>query len=123
MPVLPDVASTIVNPGLSFPEASPSAIMRSAARSFTEPPGFCHSAFAYSSTPGRSRSMRRRRINGVLPTRSTIDGLTPVVNVGIVMSDYKGPTLTYSSMREERLLDRLQAFEEGRSKARPSHHA
>ena len=73
----------------------PSWIIRSAGRSFTEPPGFFHSAFAYSSTPGRSRSMRRRRMSGVSPTRSTIEGLTPAVNVGIAMSDYKGLTLTH----------------------------
>src|ERR1043165_5737731 len=123
MPVLPDVASRMVLPGSSLPDAIPSWIMRSAGRSFPEPPGFCHSAFAYSSTPGKSRSIRRRRISGVLPTRSTIDGLTPVVNVGMVMSDYKGLTLTYSSMRESGLQHRLQAAEEGRSKARPNHHA
>ena len=51
MPVFPDVASRIVRPGVNLPEASPSRIIRAAARSFTEPPGFCHSAFAYSSTP------------------------------------------------------------------------
>jgi hypothetical protein len=38
--------------------------------------------------------MRRRRMRGVSPTRSTIEGLTPAVNVGIAMSDYKGLTLT-----------------------------
>ena len=46
IPVFPEVASTIVCPGLRRPEASPSAIIREAARSFTDPPGFCHSAFA-----------------------------------------------------------------------------
>jgi hypothetical protein len=56
MPVLPDVASITVRPGVSLPVASPSRIIRAAARSFTEPPGFCHSAFAYNSTPGVSRS-------------------------------------------------------------------
>ena len=40
-------------PAVSAPDASPSRIIRAAARSFTDPPGFCHSAFAYSSTPGR----------------------------------------------------------------------
>src|SRR6185503_17007701 len=123
MPVLPEVASSIVLPATSWPAAIPSWIMRSAGRSFTEPPGFCHSAFAYNSTPARSRSMRRRRISGVLPTRSTIDGLTPVEKVGIVISDYKGPTLTYSSMRESALRHRAKAFDEGRLKARPHHQA
>src|SRR5262245_51339696 len=71
MPVLPDVASTIVSPGRSFPDASPSAIIRAAARSFTEPPGFCHSAFAYNSTPADSN--RCRRTSGVLPISSRTD--------------------------------------------------
>jgi hypothetical protein len=46
MPVLPDVASRMILSGVSWPEAMPSWIMRSAGRSFTEPPGFFHSAFA-----------------------------------------------------------------------------
>ena len=53
--------------GVSLPDASPSRIIRAAARSFTDPPGFCHSAFAYSSTPGFSRSNWCRRTSGVLP--------------------------------------------------------
>ena len=44
MPVLPAVPSTIVPPGLSAPEAMASWMMASAARSFTEPPGFMNSA-------------------------------------------------------------------------------
>src|SRR5688572_16331588 len=85
MPVLPDVASRITLPVTSCPDAIPSWIIRSAGRSFTDPPGFCHSAFAYSSTPDSPRSMRRRRMRGVSPTRSTIEGLTPAVNVGIAI--------------------------------------
>src|SRR6187401_2219130 len=73
MPVFPDVASTIVKPARSFPDASPSAIIRAAARSFTEPPGFCHSAFAYNSAPGISRSKCRRRTSGVRPIKSITD--------------------------------------------------
>src|SRR5437899_3346355 len=74
MPVLPDVASRIVRSRVSAPDASPSRIIRAAARSFTDPPGFCHSAFAYSSTPGVARSTRRKR------TRS--DRLGPLVATG-----------------------------------------
>src|SRR5947209_5648979 len=73
MPVLPDVASRIVRSRVSAPDASPSRIIRAAARSFTDPPGFCHSAFAYSSTPGVSRSKRRSRTSGVRPIKSTTD--------------------------------------------------
>src|SRR5438128_7300224 len=73
MPVLPDVASRIMRSRVSAPDASPSRIIRAAARSFTDPPGFCHSAFAYSSTPGVSRSKRRSRTSGVRPIKSTTD--------------------------------------------------
>src|SRR3954447_20301997 len=76
MPVFPEVASRIVLSDVNLPDASPSRIIRSAARSFTEPPGFCHSAFAHSSTPGVSRSNRRRRTSGVRPTRSNTEAPT-----------------------------------------------
>src|SRR5437762_4885108 len=77
MPVLPEVASRIVRAVVSLPEASPSRIIRAAARSFTEPPGFCHSAFAYSSTPaGTSRSNLCRRTSGVRPIMSRTDELS-----------------------------------------------
>src|SRR5215203_4114788 len=123
MPVLPEVASRITLPGTSCPDVMPSWIMRNAGRSLTDPPGFCHSAFAYNSTPGRSRSMRRRRMSGVSPTRSTIDGLTPAVNVGIAISDYKGLTLTYSSICETGLHHRAAASDEGGPEAQRHHQA
>src|SRR4051812_5810299 len=67
--------------------------------------------------------MRRRRMSGVSPTRSTIDGLTPVVKVGMAMSDYKSPTLTYSSTHESGLHQCPQAIDESRSETRGAHHA
>src|SRR5678815_5502790 len=67
--------------------------------------------------------MRRRRISGVSPTRSTIEGLAPVMKVGIAMSDYKSPTLTYSSMHESGLHHRSKAFDDRRPEARPHHQA
>src|SRR5882672_3708698 len=73
MPVLPEVASMMTLFGVSLPDASPSRIIRAAARSFTDPPGFCHSAFAYNSTPGFSRSNWCRRTRGVLPIMSRTD--------------------------------------------------
>jgi hypothetical protein len=39
----------------------------------TDPPGFCHSAFAQSSTPGVSRSKRCSRTSGVRPIRSSTE--------------------------------------------------
>jgi len=41
-----DATGLIVAPGFSRPLSSASRIMPSAARSFTEPPGFSHSIFA-----------------------------------------------------------------------------
>ena len=70
-PVLPEVGSTIVPPGWSSPEASAASIIRSAMRSFTEPPGFRYSTFA--STRGASPSPSsdvESRSSGVLPIRS-----------------------------------------------------
>src|SRR5438132_1026907 len=82
MPVLPEVASRIVLRGVSAPDASPSRIIRAAARSFTDPPGFCHSAFAYSSTPGVSRSKVCRRTSGVRPIMSSTVGLGSLIDTG-----------------------------------------
>jgi hypothetical protein len=50
MPVLPDVASTMVWPGFSKPFCSASSTIASASRSLTEPPGLKASTFAYSVT-------------------------------------------------------------------------
>jgi len=46
MPVLPDVESMMVFARVSAPRLSPSSIIESAARSFTDPPGLNHSALA-----------------------------------------------------------------------------
>src|SRR5437667_1359604 len=72
-PVLPEVGSTIVPPGRSFPSRSAASSIASPIRSFTEPPGFRYSSFARSS-PGTSRLRRSRRTIGVLPTSSRTDG-------------------------------------------------
>src|SRR5262249_38602576 len=52
-PVLPEVGSMIVPPGRSAPEASAASTMRSAIRSFTDPPGLKYSTLA--STAGAPR--------------------------------------------------------------------
>src|SRR3954467_11522600 len=67
MPVLPAVPSTTVPPGLSRPFFSASSMIASAARSFTEPPGFRNSALPRISQPVASERVFRR-ISGVLPT-------------------------------------------------------
>ena len=64
MPVLPDVASTIVvRPGSMRPSSSAVLIIALPIRSFTEPPGLNASIFAYSST--LAGAMRESRTIGV----------------------------------------------------------
>src|SRR5688572_28724250 len=69
MPVLPAVPSTIRTPGLSSPFCSASRMIQSAARSFTDWPGFMNSALARISQPVISLA-RRRRMRGVFPIAS-----------------------------------------------------
>ena len=69
IPVFPLVASSKVLPGPSLPSAIAARIMAIAARSFTLPPGLCHSALASNVIPGSSRTTRSRRSSGVLPIR------------------------------------------------------
>src|SRR5437763_5033072 len=70
IPVLPLVASRSPRPRGSRPRAIASRRMKSAARSFTLPPGLRDSSFASTRTP-RARSGLRRSIStsGVSPTR------------------------------------------------------
>jgi hypothetical protein len=70
-PVFPDVASTMVPPGFSLPDRSASAIILTAMRSLTEPPGLKNSTFAYNEQAKRE-PMRFSLINGVLPIASKI---------------------------------------------------
>src|SRR5690349_15119003 len=72
-PVLPDVGSTIVPPGRSFPSRSAASIIGRPIRSFTEPPGFRYSSFARISAPPRGVSFGSRTI-GVAPTSSRMVG-------------------------------------------------
>src|SRR3954470_24284931 len=75
MPVFPLVGSTMVPPGRSSPEASAASIIRSAMRSFTEPPGLTYSTLASTSGASGPRCSvtRRSRTRGVSPIRSTTD--------------------------------------------------
>src|SRR5574343_496216 len=73
MPVLPEVASIRVSPGLMSPRASARWIIDRAGRSLTEPAGLLPSSLARMTLPRRSFSapgMRTRRTSGVLPTKS-----------------------------------------------------
>ena len=60
----------IVPPGRRSPQASAAATMRSAIRSFTEPPGLKYSTLASTSGPPApsSRVTRRSLTSGVFPT-------------------------------------------------------
>src|SRR6266404_855542 len=73
MPVFPLVASTMVLPTVSFPVARPARIMLNAGRSFTEPPGLNHSAFAKNLMLGNSLPTRSSLRSGVFPMRSSTD--------------------------------------------------
>ena len=68
-PVLPLVGSTIVPPGRSSPDCSAASIIRSAIRSFTDPPGLRYSTLA--STSGRQAGGHR----GQLDQRGVADQL------------------------------------------------
>src|SRR3954451_4428711 len=72
-PVLPEVGSTIVPPGRSFPSRSAASIIGSPIRSFTEPPGFRYSSFARIAAPPGGESFWSRTM-GVAPTSSRMVG-------------------------------------------------
>ena len=67
MPVLPAVPSTIVPPGRSVPRFTASWMMNSAARSFTDWPGFMNSALPRMVQPVSSEA-RLSLMRGVRPT-------------------------------------------------------
>src|ERR1051326_3985192 len=71
--VLPLVESSRLRPARSAPLSIASRTMAAAARSFTDPPGLCHSALARIWIPANSALARSRRNNGVLPMRSSSD--------------------------------------------------
>ena len=70
MPVLPDVPSMIVPPGLSRPARSASSIILIAIRSLMELPGLKVSIFARTVPLITPRVMRLMRTSGVLPIAS-----------------------------------------------------
>src|SRR3954469_22596469 len=82
-PVLPDVGSTIVPPGFSFPSCSAFSIIARPMRSLTEPPGFKYSSFASSLGCTRRPSAASRTI-GVLPTSSSPEGSSRAIGGSLV---------------------------------------
>src|SRR5664279_6598695 len=90
-PVLPEVGSTIVPPGRNSPLASAASTIRSAMRSFTEPPGLKYSTLA-TTNGARPAASLSNATSGVLPTRSTSDRETCTLQ-----SVRAGPTMEGSS--------------------------
>ena len=80
MPVLPDDDSRMTwpEPGVRIPSFSASRIICFAARSFTDPPGFCPSSLAKMRTRGFGLSVEMSTI-GVSPIRSRADSYTATV--------------------------------------------
>jgi len=67
--VFPEVGSRIVVPAAISPSFSAASIMKSAARSFTDPVGFLSSSLAHSRTSGPG-DRAGRPTSGVRPTES-----------------------------------------------------
>jgi hypothetical protein len=76
---VPAVPSTITPPGLSVPFIIASFTMKSAARSFTDWPGFMNSALPRISQPVISEACLRR-ISGVLPIAARESCLMSIAN-------------------------------------------
>jgi hypothetical protein len=96
-PVLPEVGSMIVPPGRSAPEASAASTMRSAMRSFTDPPGLKYSTLA--STAGAPAPWPSARVtvrslsSGVLPTSSISDSWTCISHPSWASPDHTAAPL------------------------------
>src|SRR6185503_6435462 len=79
MPVLPDVASISVSPGLMSQRFSASAIIDNAGRSLTDPAGLLPSIFPRM-TLDVDPGSRCRRTSGVFPiVDSSVGYITPIV--------------------------------------------
>ncbi len=76
IPVLPEVGSRIVWPGLIRPLSSASSISERATRSLTEPVGLCDSSLAQIRTPGLGLR-RLSSISGVCPIDWTMSPYRP----------------------------------------------
>ena len=82
MPVLPEVASTIVPPGFRRPSRSAASTMPSAMRSLIDPPGLNSSSLA-NSRQGPVSRLRNSTI-GVLPMAASIEAPFPAPALRVV---------------------------------------
>ena len=73
VPVLPEVGSTIVPPGLSFPSRSAASIIVIPIRSLIDPPGFRYSSLT-TTVADPEGTIRWSRTSGVWPTSSRTVG-------------------------------------------------
>src|SRR4030095_12235789 len=100
MPVLPEVESRMVFLGTRRPWRMPSWIIRSAGRSFTEPPGLKPSTLAYMRTPSGTPSRTRViSTSGVFPISWRTDGETIGPAPGAVGPEKKRAWATCEGMR------------------------
>src|SRR3954463_12812341 len=83
VPVLPDVGSTMVPPGLSLPSRSAASMSATATRSLMDPPGFSDSTLA-TICGARPAPRRDRRTSGVAPMASRIESLMSTVETVVV---------------------------------------
>ena len=94
--MLPEVGSTIVPPGLSFPSRSAASIIASPIRSLFDPPGFMYSSFA-SRVAGTSCEIRGSRTIGVFPTRSRTVGYSRAIGREAYVSTSASPSSACAS--------------------------
>src|SRR5690348_7746749 len=85
-PVLPEVGSTIVPPGLSLPSRSACSIIARPIRSLTEPPGLRYSSLARIRAWPAGESLSSRTI-GVPPTRSRTVGYSRGIAGSLVVRE------------------------------------
>src|SRR2546422_2204936 len=103
-PVLPEVGSTMVPPGLSRPACSATSIIRRPMRSLTLPPGFSISSLArmVAWTP---RVTFRKRTSGVCPTASR-----NVSMISIARFPQRPPARSYCRTEMSRCRVRFEAL-------------
>src|SRR5262245_58976250 len=100
MPVLPEVESRMVFPGTRRPWRMPSWIIRSAGRSFTEPPGLKPSTLPKMRTPSGTPSRTRLiSTSGVFPISWSTEGETIGPASGAVGPEKKRAWATSDAMR------------------------
>ena len=92
MPVLPAVPSTMTPPGFNSLFASASRMIASAARSFTDWPGFMNSALPRMVQPV-SAEARSSLMSGVLPMASMTPSFMSIF-ARIVMAGFPNSSLT-----------------------------